>query len=151
MRPSLLVSSLLLLSFLISQAQGIRLGKGFASFEHHKIHEGTLIRTSNGGVGDVILCKDGHYSGNCRKLMTTKTTSSTINTSKTVNSGGNRADPMSQGKSSSEQLGGKEENFSINPSPVTEHRQGSTEHYPDILDIAGMDYSPARRKTPIHN
>uniref|UniRef100_A0A0D9WA92 Uncharacterized protein n=1 Tax=Leersia perrieri TaxID=77586 RepID=A0A0D9WA92_9ORYZ len=23
--------------------------------------------------------------------------------------------------------------------------------YPDILDIAGMDYSPATRKPPIHN
>jgi len=25
------------------------------------------------------------------------------------------------------------------------------ETYPDILDIAGMDYSPAKRKPPIHN
>ncbi|WOL15494.1 hypothetical protein Cni_G24275 [Canna indica] len=23
--------------------------------------------------------------------------------------------------------------------------------YPDIIDIAGMDYSPAKRKPPIHN
>ncbi|GJV99655.1 RNA-directed DNA polymerase, eukaryota, reverse transcriptase zinc-binding domain protein [Tanacetum coccineum] len=23
--------------------------------------------------------------------------------------------------------------------------------YPDVIDLAGMDYSPPRRKTPIHN
>lgn len=25
------------------------------------------------------------------------------------------------------------------------------EHYPDVIDIAGMDYSPAKRRPPIHN
>ncbi|CAM0901957.1 unnamed protein product [Alopecurus aequalis] len=29
--------------------------------------------------------------------------------------------------------------------------QQKTQTYPDILDIAGMDYSPASRKPPIHN
>ncbi|XP_039120813.1 uncharacterized protein LOC120257403 [Dioscorea cayenensis subsp. rotundata] len=36
-------------------------------------------------------------------------------------------------------------------------QEHSTDHghdhqtYPDLLDIAGMDYSPAKRKPPIHN
>ncbi|GJT06935.1 retrovirus-related pol polyprotein from transposon TNT 1-94 [Tanacetum coccineum] len=25
------------------------------------------------------------------------------------------------------------------------------EQYPDVIDIAGMDYTPARKKSPIHN
>ncbi|XP_020578613.1 uncharacterized protein LOC110023499 [Phalaenopsis equestris] len=29
--------------------------------------------------------------------------------------------------------------------------QTSPESYPDIYDIAGMDYSPAKKKSPIHN
>ncbi|KAH7675048.1 hypothetical protein IHE45_08G113000 [Dioscorea alata] len=36
-----------------------------------------------------------------------------------------------------------------------EKQEHSTDHdhqtYPDLLDIAGMDYSPAKRKPPIHN
>jgi hypothetical protein len=33
--------------------------------------------------------------------------------------------------------------------PGVAARQRQT--YPDIMDIAGMDYSPAARKPPIHN
>lgn len=34
---------------------------------------------------------------------------------------------------------------------TSEHRELHHEHYPDLVDIAEMDYSPARRKPPIHN
>lgn len=44
---------------------------------------------------------------------------------------------------------GKRENFSVKSSPV--QLEAAPKHYPDVLDIAGMDYSPARRKSPIHN
>ncbi|WOH00984.1 hypothetical protein DCAR_0520362 [Daucus carota subsp. sativus] len=44
---------------------------------------------------------------------------------------------------------GKQENFSVKSSPV--QVEAAPKHYPDVLDIAGMDYSPARRKSPIHN
>ena len=30
-------------------------------------------------------------------------------------------------------------------------RQRQTATYPDLMEIAGMDYSPATRKPPIHN
>lgn len=43
------------------------------------------------------------------------------------------------------------ENFSINSSPETGHRKTSSDRHPDVLDLAGMDYSPAKRKPPIHN
>ncbi|MQL70011.1 hypothetical protein Taro_002314 [Colocasia esculenta] len=51
----------------------------------------------------------------------------------------------------------KEEVVGFPASPVASYKPGSsaTEPYPtdmDIIDIAGMDgYSPARRKSPIHN
>jgi hypothetical protein len=38
---------------------------------------------------------------------------------------------------------------SSSPAPPGVPRQRQT--YPDIMDIAGMDYSPATRKPPIHN
>lgn len=37
--------------------------------------------------------------------------------------------------------------YSSAPPPETKPRQ----NYPDTLDIAGMDYSPAKRMPPIHN
>ncbi|KAA8522931.1 hypothetical protein F0562_009354 [Nyssa sinensis] len=152
MRLSLL-ASLLVLSILISEAQGIRLKKGIVSAGHHKIHENNLIKTSNGGLGEVILCKVGHCSGNnIRKLMT-KITSSTITTSKNDKNGGSTKahDTISKGKLSSEELSGEEEKFSVDHSPVSEHREVAPERYPDIFDLAGMDYSSAKRKPPIHN
>ncbi|CAK9159005.1 unnamed protein product [Ilex paraguariensis] len=127
MRPSLLVS-LLLLSSLLHEAQGIRLEKGsLAAGQQQMIHEVGLTTKIKGVVEEVDLCKDGHCSGMIRKLMS-KTTSIS---STTTNSKNHKKE-------------GKEENLSINSSPVSER-------YPDTLDIAGMDYSPARRKPPIHN
>lgn len=43
----------------------------------------------------------------------------------------------------------KRENFSVKSPPV--QLEAAPKHYPDVLDIAGMDYSPARKKSPIHN
>lgn len=68
--------------------------------------------------------------------------------------GGKQANhPKQKGKSSTnEGQGEKEENFAVKfSSPVSEHPEAAPERYPDVLDIAGMDYSPARRKSPIHN
>ncbi|CAN4113117.1 unnamed protein product [Withania somnifera] len=110
----------------------------------------------DGGSGDQvnILCKDGHCSssGLNRKLMTktTSTTSSPItNTTSTKNikNEGNKAHVTAtilKGQSTSE-------NFSVNSSPETGHRKTSSDHHVDVLDLAGMDYSPAKRKPPIHN
>lgn len=44
-----------------------------------------------------------------------------------------------------------EKSFSVNSSPASEHRDSTNGPYPDIIDIAGMDYTPATGKTPIHN
>ncbi|CAL5374283.1 hypothetical protein CsSME_00007890 [Camellia sinensis var. sinensis] len=146
MRPSLLVS-LLLFSILISDVQAIRLNKGFLPVGHDQIHVGVEV---------AIHCKDENCSGNIRKLVskansnpTTTNTATTI--SKNDKNGGTKAGSISTGKLNTNGLSEKEESFSVKSSPVSEHREASPEHYPDILDIAGMDYSPAKRKPPIHN
>lgn len=65
---------------------------------------------------------------------------------------GNKADPKLNGKSSPEEgVDGEEEILSVNSSPVSDHREAASKQYPDTLDVAEMDYSPARRKSPIHN
>ncbi|XP_034700319.1 uncharacterized protein LOC117925426 [Vitis riparia] len=141
---------LLLLSLILSQVQGIRLEKGFSSAGHQKIQveEGSPIKiTSNGGlVGEVTLCRDGHCSSGINRKLMTKTTS-TSSTTPTTNS----KNVKNGGKSGDQVPGREEENFYVNASPVSEHPEAAPEGYPDIIDIAGMDYSPARRKPPIHN
>lgn len=50
--------------------------------------------------------------------------------------------------------GQKDENLSINSSSSSMTEQSENvhrKHYPDVLDLAGMDYSPAMKKPPIHN
>ncbi|GMY35730.1 hypothetical protein FCV25MIE_30972 [Fagus crenata] len=150
MRPYLAVS-LLLLSLLLSEVQGIRLDKTFMSVGQQKVHEegSALTKNTESVHQEVILCKDGKCSGKNRKLITT-TISTTSTTSKNEKNEGNKDDPTkSKGKSGNGELG-EEESFKVKGRPTSEisHDQ---EHFPDIIDLAEMDYSPAKRKPPIHN
>ncbi|KAJ6699893.1 hypothetical protein OIU79_013024 [Salix purpurea] len=106
MRPSLVVS-LLVLSFLLQQAQGIRLEKGFKQVgadQKVQAEESTPLKekSNDGGVlGEAVLCKEGQCTGMNRKLIavTTSTSSSpTITTSKNEKNGENKADPHIQGE-----------------------------------------------------
>ncbi|XP_040995789.1 uncharacterized protein LOC121241983 [Juglans microcarpa x Juglans regia] len=116
------------------------------------------MKKTNGGAGEqvMILCKDGHCSsGKNRKLITT-TTSTITTTSKNEKSGQdyyyNKADPMPKGQSGSGEHGEKQ-TFMVSGKPTSdEHRESTAlEHFPDNTDIVDMDYSPAKRKPPIHN
>ncbi|XP_019179598.1 PREDICTED: uncharacterized protein LOC109174816 [Ipomoea nil] len=149
MRPVLFIS-LLLLSTLFYEVQGRHLRKGGdLPARNHKPNENGSIRRS--GEKKIDACKDGQCSsssasaGRNRKLIdkTTSSTYSTTTTSKNLKNEGT--------KSSSESVGVKKEKFSVKSSPETGHRETSNEHYPNVFDLAGMDYSPARRKAPIHN
>ncbi|KAF8036725.1 hypothetical protein BT93_C2441 [Corymbia citriodora subsp. variegata] len=84
--------------------------------------------------------------GKTRKLLTATTPPTKApNSKEEINQGGSDAKSTLEGKrSESGQFRGGKENFSVNSS-------SASEHYPDIMDIAGMDYSPAKRKPPIHN
>ena len=62
----------------------------------------------------------------------------------------NKAKPTSS-------LGKQSGNFTTNSPPTSDddHEQNKSsdddDHYVDLTDVAEMDYSPARRKPPIHN
>ncbi|KAM3270114.1 hypothetical protein P3S67_030020 [Capsicum chacoense] len=139
-----LLLSLLLLSTLVHEAQARNIPKS----KEKALKE----RSDEGGSKENILCKDGHCSssGRNRKLMTKTSTispiTSTTTTTKNIKNEGNKAHDTTtilKDQTSSE-------NFSVNSSPETGHRKISSDH-PDVLDLAGMDYSPAKRKPPIHN
>ncbi|KAK4414955.1 hypothetical protein Salat_2602500 [Sesamum alatum] len=136
MRSWLLMLLLLLSSvLLVHEAQGIRLVKGSIADREHNIQEFLPGKRHNEGHVDeeaVIVCKKKQCSGRIRKLtMTLISSTSTI-------------------AKNDKNEENKEENLSVNPSSTNpDHQQGQPT--PDILDIAGMDYSLARRKPPIHN
>ncbi|KAI5557373.1 hypothetical protein POPTR_018G115601v4 [Populus trichocarpa] len=155
MRPSLVVS-LLLLSFLLQEAQGIRLEKGFMQVRAQKVQgdkSSLKERSANGGVlGEAILCKEEHCIGMGRKLIavTTSTSSTTITTSKNEKNEGNKAGSISKRRSSKEEIVGEREKLLVNSWRNSDHKVNE-DHYEEIMDLTQMDYSPARRKSPIHN
>ncbi|PPR92941.1 hypothetical protein GOBAR_AA27734 [Gossypium barbadense] len=137
MRPSCLeaVCFLVLFIFLYSW---IRLEGSFRSSEHDlRLHEEALMKISNGVMGDVIFCKQGQCRG---------TNKITVALSE---DGGDykKANPTTRVKSGNQENGEKQEKVSVS-SPTSSEQQ---DQYADIMEIAEMDYSPAKRKPPIHN
>ncbi|TXG60834.1 hypothetical protein EZV62_012197 [Acer yangbiense] len=155
MRPSSVVlASLLALSLLITGAQGIRFKIGLLSFGHDHHHEPAEIHELK------KMMKTSHEDGSVigesitgmimnRKLITTTTTTSETNI------GENKANPRA---SSSKSKSSSDDGESNSPPPATTNSEHSSDdeishdqYHVDITDITEMDYSPARRKPPIHN
>ncbi|KAF5805129.1 putative Root meristem growth factor 9 [Helianthus annuus] len=63
-------------------------------------------------------------------------------TSKNYMNDGDKGNPQAEMKST-------RENFTVGS--TAENSKVILPHYQDVIDLAGMDYSPPRRKTPIHN
>ncbi|KAI9192173.1 hypothetical protein LWI28_019210 [Acer negundo] len=156
MRPSSVVlASLLALFLLITGAQGIRFKiGGLLSFghDHHlkpaEIHELKKMMKISHEDGSVIGESITGMIMN-RKLITTTTTTSETNI------GENKANPR---VSSSKSKSSSDDGESNSPPPATTSSEHSSDdeishdhHHVDITDITEMDYSPARRKPPIHN
>ncbi|KAF5200968.1 hypothetical protein FRX31_009442 [Thalictrum thalictroides] len=160
MKTTVLLVACFILFSLLLKIQGIRLEPGLKKPDQqqrvvdHEEKKERLIEVEETGVEEHILCKDGHCSGRSTRKLITKTPSTTT-TSKNVKSEGTKVDPKMnhQPTDHAHGHGGNEENFSVksSSSPKSEHGEATTGQYPDIIDIAGMDYSPARRKPPIHN
>ncbi|KAI3982148.1 hypothetical protein MKX01_019054, partial [Papaver californicum] len=93
----------------------------------------------------VIICRDGHC------LSSSSLSSPGMRTRKLLTT----TSPTSTTKVGSKQLHeNKEKVDSIKASshiPAEHGEDVGAAHYPDIIDIAGMDYTTARRKPPIHN
>ena len=71
--------------------------------------------------------------------------------SQNVKNRGNQAQPSENGNTRNVKVDEIEVGMTVNKSANYRHRELPHEQYLDLLDIAEMDYSPARRKPPIHN
>ncbi|KAL4571430.1 hypothetical protein LXL04_018189 [Taraxacum kok-saghyz] len=81
------------------------------------------------------------------KTISSTTTSTNTITSKKHNNEDNKDDWKPKTKSSKENLA-----ISLSSKHLKyEKPEANPPGYADIVDLTGMDYSPARRKPPIHN
>ncbi|KAJ1385885.1 hypothetical protein SESBI_41289 [Sesbania bispinosa] len=156
MRPSFVVS-LLILSLLLTKAQGIRLRKGSLEVQQQKQHdeENTLLKRSNTNAEEATLCKDEQCTGKIknRKLVTTSVSTSTTtqSLSKSVKNKEDKANLSVNGNTRNVNVHGGMEQVKKSTLTASKHRDLPQEHYPDPVEITEMDYSPAKRKPPIHN
>ncbi|XP_028790172.1 uncharacterized protein LOC114746148 [Neltuma alba] len=154
MRPSF-VFSLLLVSLLLAKVQGIRWDRESLTVQKQAQHdeESTSMEKSNGEAEEVILCKDDQCTGKIksRKLVTTSISSSNELSKNKVKKEEDEAHSSLNGNTRRVKLDGEQEEIKVQTLPTSEHRGLHHEQYPDLVDITEMDYSPARRKPPIHN
>ncbi|KAG4959774.1 hypothetical protein AAZX31_13G149400 [Glycine max] len=140
MKPSFVVS-LLLLSLLLAKTQGIRLGKVSSAVQQQKQHDGesTLLKRSSTDTEEASLCKDNACTGNIKNRKLVNTPVSTAQSlSKNVEE--SKVDPSVNGNTRN-----------VNTLSTSKHKDVPEEHYHDLVEITEMDYSPAKRKPPIHN
>ncbi|ONK59606.1 uncharacterized protein A4U43_C08F8200 [Asparagus officinalis] len=135
MKPTVLSMASLLILFLllVETPQGIRFEEESLAVFHKIIYKESF--KGEGGEAKVVCKEDEACSGRIRKLMMTKA----MATSKKEENSEKGVDHHSMDKNTDKNK--KPEDFHVQP----------PESYSDVLDIVGMDYSPARRKSPIHN
>ena len=154
---SLAVPLLLLLCLLLSQAQGIRPEKGFSSVRQQNKNiqeeENASMKRSNIAAGLAGELSNIASSGGTRKLISVTSPSSATTTSKNEKKGRkNRGDSEPKGENVNSH-GGEDGNGKAKSPVVSKQQEAAAahQHYPDLADMTEMDYSPARRKPPIHN
>ncbi|KAG0470573.1 hypothetical protein HPP92_017273 [Vanilla planifolia] len=129
------VITILFVSLLASTARGIR-WEG-----HHVVASTHKVSSKEGYLGEEkVQCRVGEpCPGRNRKALMVKTSREIV--------------PPSSSKSNDK----KQSTFPVVPgsngngSPLSEHEEDSLEGHPNMFDIARMDYSPAKGKSPIHN
>ncbi|KAG6410460.1 hypothetical protein SASPL_128521 [Salvia splendens] len=130
------ISLLLLLLLIIHQAHGMGVTRK-GSLSHRSSQQvmshKTLEEKTDKDV-DKSVWESKNLSGRARKLMITPSIPTTATVAKNEKSTNKKTSATK-----------------VNSSSMAEQRMAADETYPGILDIAGMDYSQARRKPPIHN
>ncbi|KAK9130555.1 hypothetical protein Sjap_011042 [Stephania japonica] len=168
-KSALLISiTFMALMALLIEAHGIRVESGFVSSlsdrkdqEKNNINVG-FVEVYKAGTGVVQCRRDedcSSSSGRSRKLLTVMTPSTTAATSSSSSTSSTTTTSSAATTSKTEKNGEhmveankeKRGKLLVEPSSISDHPKEVTDHYPDILDIAGMDYSSAKRKPPIHN
>ncbi|XP_062186193.1 uncharacterized protein LOC133889747 [Phragmites australis] len=140
------VASLLLL--LATRAHGIRLERRLhGAINSKEMGDAKSGEASIGYSVNKHCTPDGHCSGKVKNPLTHAETSAAKNQITERNGHTSVAEATSH-KAEVASHGSQEEAASV-VRGAGAPRQRQT--YPDILDIAGMDYSPATRKPPIHN
>ncbi|KAI3701533.1 hypothetical protein L6452_26692 [Arctium lappa] len=150
MKPSFMLI-LLLLSMFLYQPQGIRLENLSLSASNHQKFIPKSSSSINGDEGLAMATDQVSPAGINRKLMT-KTIGSTSTPTNNKNYKIDH-DLKSEVKFTRGQLE-NEVFFSTTVAPENPKRKNKqvvSEEYSDVIDITGMDYSPAKRKPPIHN
>ncbi|KAJ1273116.1 hypothetical protein BS78_06G255900 [Paspalum vaginatum] len=160
-------AALLLLLLLATRAHGIRLDRQF--------HEAISSSKETGGpksgaAGEASIAEsatkhctpDGHCSG--KKVKRALAHAETVGAKPQLQSSnwstGNNdrsttttvdAEAAQRGRHEAEATSGHASQSQSHQDDDASARQRDRQTYPDIMDIAGMDYSPATRKPPIHN
>ncbi|XP_065046379.1 uncharacterized protein LOC135677895 [Musa acuminata AAA Group] len=156
MKPAVSVMFLLFLVLLLSanRPQGTRvLEEESLAPLHRQVHvsgfseKESLMKEAKeeeNGVPGELLRRGSHgdLSGKSRKLMT-----NAMATSKSGKSNDVGADSAQNNQKHSKDEADRSQDDTHTAPPASKRPPT----YPDILDIAGMDYSPAKRKPPIHN
>ncbi|XP_071729584.1 uncharacterized protein [Rutidosis leptorrhynchoides] len=123
MKPSFMYLSLLAISIFLYEVQGIRLGNLSTAASDNE--EFVIKSLSSNHKDGLVMASDQSLSGINRKLMKIIISSTSAKTKDK-----NIHKKFTRGK-------------------------GKTaivfERYPDIINLTEMDYSPAKRKPPIHN
>ncbi|XP_044970813.1 uncharacterized protein LOC123431064 isoform X2 [Hordeum vulgare subsp. vulgare] len=157
MRTSLMVlASLLLLLVLATTAHGIRLDRHLHEALENKEQLAGQPPKPNGAAdstGSKPCTADGNCPGKERKPPSPhahdEPAKHQIPTKKKDDGD---AQVTSQGAEQEEAAQPQQKKWSRRTLPRRPHQpQQETRTYPDLIDIAGMDYSPAARKPPIHN
>ncbi|KAD6454469.1 hypothetical protein E3N88_09175 [Mikania micrantha] len=141
MMPSMIFS--LILSIFLYEAQGIRVEKlNIPASNHQEL----TIKSSLGNLDDGSVMATKLSSGINRKLMTQlKPCSSTTANNK------NYEKDLTAAIKFTRELVEKKDMFSTTLPLKHETTEVAPEPFTDVVDITGMDYSPAKRKPPIHN
>ncbi|XP_062227478.1 uncharacterized protein LOC133925634 [Phragmites australis] len=145
MRTSAVVFASLLLLLLATRAHGIRLDRQL----HEAINKKRGMVDTKSGEASIAhsvskhCTPDGHCSGKVKKPLTNaESGAAKQQESPTMN-----GHTTPQGQHEAEVASHGSQDAAAATPGVPRQRQT----YPDVLDIAGMDYSPATRKPPIHN
>ncbi|WVZ21387.1 hypothetical protein V8G54_008709 [Vigna mungo] len=147
MKPSFVIFLLLFSLFLI-QARGIRLEKRSFADHQHKQHdeESNLLKGINSAAKkDATLCEDEQYCAGkrkCRKLVTSSI-SANQDISKNVKNEGNETEAPENDNSRNYKVKWEGKEIFVNKQEEISDMK--------LVDIVGMDYSPAKKNPPIHN
>ncbi|KAJ6795042.1 uncharacterized protein M6B38_350865 [Iris pallida] len=138
MKPPKSMVSLIFLLVVVGTSQGIRFEEELIAAFRRIAHKESFIGGGEAAAGGAPCRDDGLCSSGRSRELREKALA--MANSKITDHWSKEKDVDRNSKSEAEKRKGQEKK---------EHEEEQAS--PDVLDISGMDYSPARRKPPIHN